>query len=693
MMKKILVFFAVLLLCGSGFAQAKEGLRLIANGKRDSILLRWAPSTPFLWQTGNKTGYIIERLTYMRDGKTLQVGKQDIVKLNNEPIRPYSQEQLLQMAKTNERAAVVAEAIYGKRFEVTGPATAKPGKGNVMAKIGEVENRFGFSLLLGDVSPEIAKATGLFYTDRNVRAGERYIYRVRFAAEPKNYKYEPGSVVLEATDEMKLYKIQHPRAEFGNLIATVEWPVMFSSGTYTAYSVERSTDGKNFRRLTDLPIINASAKKDGEYASYMDSLADNTTLYYYRVRGISPFGETGPPSDIVKGKGKEAVVYSLVIDTAEVIGNKKIRIGWKADNQSNAKVKGFLVYRSRKDEGPYAVVNKKLVPAAATEFIDENPEPSNYYKVKAVFEDSGSTAISFSHLAILEDITPPAAPSGLRGKIDSNGIVKISWEPNKEKDIYGYRVFRSNSLREEFAEISRSVGTPAEYKDTLQLNTLTKNVYYRVVALDRTFNHSVASEPLWLKKPDTVSPAPPLFTYGKREGDKIRIKWTPSSSDDVAGYTLFRQEAGTAALIKLSEWPVTDAKKEMEDGKGLDFGKSYIYVLEVADSAGNKSKASYGEIYYETGYRGEVDNVKTKVDRENHKIVLTWDYKVPGVEKYIIYRAKEGQPLIVYTTVAAPAREFTDTELVVNNNYVYKIQAVFTGGMRSKMTGEIKVKY
>jgi uncharacterized protein len=692
--KNVLVISVLLSICLSTRGQEKEGLRLIANGKRDSIQLRWAPSTPFLWQTGNRNGYILERLTYMRDGKVLQVGKADVVRLNAEPIKPYSQQRLLELAKTNDRAAIVAEAIYGKKFEVSGPTAAKPGKGNVLARAGEVENRFGFSMLLGDVSPDIAKATGLYFVDRNVKAGERYIYRVRFASDPKNYKYEQGSVVLEATDEMKLQRIQNVRAEFSNLLATIEWPVFFATGTYTAYSVERSLDGKTFKRVTELPIINATTRKDGEYASFMDSLQDNTTLYHYRVRGISPFGEMGPPSEVIKGKGKEPIQYAIALDTIEVIENKRIRIGWRTDNQSNSVVKGFQIYRSTTDEGPYMLINKKLLPPASSVFVDEKPDRTNYYRIKAVFEDSSNSVMTFSHLALLEDLTPPAPPIGLKGSIDSLGIAKITWTGNKESDFYGYRVFRANALKEEFVEISRTIGKSNEFKDTLQLNTLTKNVYYKVVAMDKTFNNSDYSEPLGLKKPDTVSPAPPLITLAKREGEKIHLKWIPSPSDDVATYTLYREEAGAkSAPVSLATWPVTDTLKERNDDKNLVLGKSYTYILEVADSAGNTSRGTFGEIYYETGYRDVIDGIKTKIDRENHKVVLSWTYAAAEVDKYIIYRAKEGQPMIIYNMVDGKTKEFTDTELLVNNNYVYKLQAVFSGGMRSKMSSEIKVKY
>src|SRR5690606_40268378 len=49
-----------------------------------------------------------------------------------------------------------------------------------------------------------------------------------------------------------------------------------------------------------------------EYAT--DSLPDNVSALYYRVKGITPFGEEGPPSDVVSGSGAvtvETVPYIL----------------------------------------------------------------------------------------------------------------------------------------------------------------------------------------------------------------------------------------------------------------------------------------------------------------------------------------------------------------------------------------------
>jgi uncharacterized protein len=61
----------VFLAPATGQAQKSKSLDFIyiaANGKDDFIRLRWAPSSPFLWQMGNRFGYTIVKYVVAKNG-------------------------------------------------------------------------------------------------------------------------------------------------------------------------------------------------------------------------------------------------------------------------------------------------------------------------------------------------------------------------------------------------------------------------------------------------------------------------------------------------------------------------------------------------------------------------------------------------------------------------------------------------
>ena len=96
----------------------------------------------------------------------------------------------------------------------------------------------------------------------------------------------------------------------------------------------------------------------------------------------------------------------------------------------------------------------------------------------------------------------------MEGLIDSNSVAKITWTAPNDKDLQGYRVFRSNSLKEEFVEKTTKPDLTTTYLDTLDLNNLTSEVYYFVRAVDQNYNNDENTEPILLLKPDTIPPVP-----------------------------------------------------------------------------------------------------------------------------------------------------------------------------------------
>jgi hypothetical protein len=44
--------------------------------------------------------------------------------------------------------------------------------------------------------------------------------------------------------------------------------------------VERSADGKNFKPITDLPVMSSTDKPNQHFSYFIDTLTDNETTWY-----------------------------------------------------------------------------------------------------------------------------------------------------------------------------------------------------------------------------------------------------------------------------------------------------------------------------------------------------------------------------------------------------------------------------
>jgi hypothetical protein len=88
-----------------GFAK----IAVIARAYQDSVILRWAPSTPHGWRIGNRLGYIVERR---------QAGGQTI-RLTPEPEVPWPVERLADALNANPDNSYLGLAVYALAGDTT----------------------------------------------------------------------------------------------------------------------------------------------------------------------------------------------------------------------------------------------------------------------------------------------------------------------------------------------------------------------------------------------------------------------------------------------------------------------------------------------------------------------------------------------------------------------------------------------
>jgi uncharacterized protein len=665
--------------------KAQPGLRMIgrADSNKNAIYLRWASGTPLAWKTNNTHGFILERYTVIRNKQMLPVPEKLV--LSSSPLKPRPLDDWETLAKKDQNAAVIAQALYGSDFDVS---IKEKGAAKILAQSQELEQRFSFSMYAADNCFEGALMAGWGFVDKNVKPDEKYLYRLKTAAPSKGLAPDSISVFISPSEYEPLPAVQEVIARFGNKGVMLSWDLQMLSQYFGSYYVEKSEDGgASFKKVNGLPVSNfndATGKQTRMY--FMDSLQENGKEYQYRVVGINPFGQAGPPSSIIKGKGKEMLMTVPNIRTAYVDKKGLLQVNWVFDEKANNAIRGFQLKRADNIKGPYENFGDTLSALRRTATMKEALGASNYFILTALAKE-GEGSSSFPVLVQPEDSIPPAIPSGLKAVIDTNGIVTLTWNGNTEKDLMGYKVYRAQKIGEEPVPLVDSIWYGTKFRDTLSLKMLNKKSWYAVTALDTRFNQSRQSILVEVKKPEVIPPSPAVISKFNVEGNSITIHWKSSSDSDVVSHTVYRKMPGdTASAIGIRTFQGRDTTSYRD--KELASGKTYIYYV-VAKSEGGLTTASE-ELMISTAQNANTADAQiTKIyafpQPEKRRIEITWDHKMQDVAEHQVYRSEGGKQLVLWKVLPADQKGLYDTNVQPNTAYQYGVMAVFKTGAFSSM--------
>ena len=304
---------------------------------------------------------------------------------------------------------------------------------------------------------------------------------------------------------------------------------------------------------------------------------------------------------------------------------------------------------------------------------------NNYYTVTAI-DTAGNAGTSIPAYVIMTDTIPPAKPTGLEGVIDSTGIVHLKWKLGNEPDLMGYLVYTSNALSHDFTAITTDFVVTNSFTDSITIQTLTKKVYYKIVAFDRNRNPSKYSDALELKRPDKIAPVSPVFTDFLVTDSSVNLKWVMSSSKDVMSQILYRREKGKnwepymKLAVNISFFNDSKVVKQTW----------YEYALEAVDSSGLHSPKSFplNVRMYDSGKKKDITNFKVVKSADEKSLQLSWNYPEKGNYWFVIYRSVDGKDRMTYKNLSSDQLKFTDSNLK-KGLYKYSIKAVYKDGGES----------
>lgn len=667
----------------------KDTLSIQAIGRFTGleVMLRFSPSSPLLWRTmhKNKIGYTIERIYIHND-------KFETEKITSTPILPYTLEEWKNKTNTeNQYVTAAAEAMYGtvsvNTKEISSPFEAAKQTEN------ELQMRYAYAMLSADMEKEAAQGLGLSFKDDFQKTEGIGIYAIYPSQIIEGMKVDTAIVQIDFTEKYEPYPVIGVATEEGEHAVTIIWD-KDGNDTFSAFKVEKSTDGKTFFALNENPTI---TDQDIPYNFYIDSVSQNYQKASYRVIGITPFGDTGLPSEAVEGQGIDlspAAGFGGIF--TQTLPDGSVKIMWETIGEQ-PDLEGYYVAKALDVEHEFIYINEKPIPSAGknNQFIDKNPETvfNSYYTVYA-HDKNGNISKSMTTMHTILDSIPPQQPKNLRGTIDSLGIVKLNWEEGTEADLRGYRVYYANAKDREFVQLTVSPIADDVFLDTISLNTLSNKIYYKIAAIDLRYNASDYSEILELSKPDTIPPTSPFIAFYEVNEKGILLDFKRSSSEDVVSHSVLRRENENEKWQVLSTFE--DTTSQFLD-KNTEKSKWYQYAIQAKDQSENLSPLTTitSIQFYDNGKQKFVPTLNAEFSKKEKQLRLFWEgkeWKEKQKQEFqvMILRKEQEDEFVALTTIQE--NEYIDYSLYDNQKgFVYVIKLIYEDGSESELSNQVKI--
>ena len=667
-------------------------IAFMAKAYEDSIVLRWAPTAAEQWLLGNKNGYKIWRID-LSSGKAI-----DYQLLTPTPLKPFSKQRILQGLDTTSEAtkyiAVAEKMLYETQKSVDSAAT-----GNFINQIkirhSALVLRHMIAMMCADYDPAAAAVLALRWVDKDVQKGHLYTYLL----------YTEGQNKDGLTDTIRTMVLNNKEVETPPLgleihgfdkKAEIRWNRRQTT-PYAGYLIEKSSDGHSFTALTESPFnsmyspATGDPKKDSvilldpkneilkNQQVYTDSLTANYQNFYYRIRGITPFGELGPYSETLHIQGRDLTPpMSPFIDSAYALDEHRIQIDWSLDSLS-PDLAGFYIDRADNIKGPFVTVSPNLLTTTTRSFIDTGAvaNKGNYYVVLAL-DTAGNVSVSSAKLAYLKDNTPPAGPAPASGTIDSFGVVRLSWPANTEGDLMGYYVYRSLNPDYDFSQVSNNLLTDTSFVDTVSNDILDRQVYYKIIALDKNYNRSAFSRVSAIKKAVIIAPPAPVIRSVKASEAGIKLEIIPNDSYTTAQYLIVRKQKDSAdfkLIGKIAEAPHQASLTFIDSS--ITPNIDYYYAVCAEDTLGILSENSYAvhARFSKLTTLSPVGQLNVQLVENKQAVTLNWSYQHPGNYFFLLYRSVNGGPMQLWQNISKEERKTTDVT-ANKGRYQYFIKVI-----------------
>ena len=429
-----------------------------------------------------------------------------------------------------------------------------------------------------------------------------------------------------------------------------------------SYKIYRSTSYDGPYSLIDVVLRSA----------YIDHNVENGVTYYYRIRAKDRNGNLSSYSKIVSVTPNPIDVVFWV-DVSES-GINNIQKVYLAGNSEKMGFWGIISpHLEMQDMGngwwkvsvkldPRLNIQYKFVIDDGVNQIWENNFSGNYsYYNNRYFSlyDPGDGVLNLIHKWNVPGLALPRRPYGIVLS-PRDSAIDIGWDiVNTEPGLNYYTIYRSTDGVNfvPIANVAREVG---KYSDTGLVNGTTYWYYLTVTDIFGNTSENSVTNSAVPTAVDTILPSPVISLSAEALGtNSVKIKWSPNTEADLAGYNIYRSYVSNAGYIKLNNTLITVSSNPYWIDNTIQYGTNYFYRVEAVDFATNTSGFTETLSVY---------IVKTK-------------FKVDTGEIY---------PATV-NIIGTPAPLDTDTGLIMQQKDLYTFE--YTTGFLAYSTIRYKYKY
>jgi len=330
------------------------------------------------------------------------------------------------------------------------------------------------------------------FTDSNLAASTTYFYRVRAlnASGTSAFSHTASSTTSgTTTNGVPAAPTNLTASAISSSQIRLNW--QDNSNNEGRFEIFRSTDGVSFAFRAQVGI---------NVTSFTDSGLTAGVTYFYRVRGVNSFGNSGWSNiaSATPGGTNTGVPAAPSNLAATVASSTQINLNWR-DNSTDETA--FQIFRS--DDGGVSFSQVGQVSANVTSFSNNAlvTGKTYFFRVRAI-NSLGNSAFSNTVSATPSSSTTgvPVGPTNLIARGVAPGQIQLTWQDNSNNENR-FEIFRSTSSAGGFAFVAQVGADVTNFTNT----NLTPGAtfFYRVRAVNSAGNST------WTNIASATASAPP----------------------------------------------------------------------------------------------------------------------------------------------------------------------------------------